>query len=64
MSVNIARASIQSLALTCIAYPVDQLLEQSSTNSVLIDGSGLLEESKSITGRLVARASVTDINAV
>ena len=52
--------------LTCIAYPVDQLLEQCIQRiQSLIDGHPVfVEEGKSITGRLVARASVTDINAM
>lgn len=52
--------------LTCITYPVDQLLEQCIQRiQSLIDGHPVfVEEGKSITGRLVARASVTDINAM
>lgn len=50
--------------LTCIAYPVDQLLDQCVQRiRSLIDGhSVFVTEGCSVTGRLVARASVSDIS--
>lgn len=59
-------ASLLYPPLTCIAYPVEQLLEHCIQRiQSLIDGHPVfIAEGKSITGRLVARASVTDINAI
>lgn len=50
--------------LTCIAYPVDQLLEHCVQRiRALIDGHSVFEpEGRSFTGRLIARASVSDLS--
>lgn len=57
-------ASLLSPPLTCIAYPVDQLLEHCVQRiRALIDGHSLFTpEGRTFTGRLVARASVSDIS--
>lgn len=56
-------ASLLYPPLTCISYPVEELLESCIQRiRSLIDGHALfMEEGKSVTGRLVARASVIDI---
>lgn len=50
--------------LSCIAYPVDQMLDLCVQRiRALIDGHAVFEsEGRTFTGRLVARASVMDIN--
>lgn len=57
-------ASLLFPPLTCIAYPFDELLEYCIHRiRALIDGRPLfIEENKTMTGRLVARASVANIN--
>lgn len=57
-------ASLLYPPLTCIAYPVDQLLDICVQRiRSLIDGhSVFVPEGRSVTGRLVARASVSDIS--
>lgn len=57
-------ASLLYPPLTCIAYPVDELLEYCLQRiRALIDGHPfLIKENKTVTGRLVARASVANIN--
>ncbi|QLR41224.1 LacI family DNA-binding transcriptional regulator [Enterobacter sp. RHBSTW-00994] len=57
-------ASLLYPPLTCIAYPVDQLLDHCVQRiKALIDGhSVFVPEGRTFTGRLVARASVADIS--
>ena len=55
-------ASLLHPPLTCISYPVDQLLEHCIQRiRALIDGHSVnVPEGRIFTGRLVARASVSD----
>ena len=57
-------ASLLYPPLTCIAYPTEQLLERCVQRiRALIDGRTLFEtESRTFTGRLVARASVSEMS--
>ncbi|CNI21723.1 MULTISPECIES: LacI family DNA-binding transcriptional regulator [Yersinia] len=57
-------ASLLYPPLTCIAYPVEQLLENCMQRiRALIDGHPVFStEGHTITGRLIARASVSDIS--
>ncbi|HEI8866325.1 TPA: LacI family DNA-binding transcriptional regulator [Serratia odorifera] len=57
-------ASVLYPPLTCIAYPVEQLLEHCVQRiRMLIDGhSSFVPEGRVFTGRLVARASVADMS--
>lgn len=57
-------ASVLYPPLTCIAYPVEQLLEYCIQRiRALIDGHAVFApEGRAFTGRLVARASVSDIS--
>lgn len=58
-------ASLLYPPLTCIAYPVEQLLEECVKRiKALIDGHSVFApEGRTLTGRLVVRSSVSDVVA-